>query len=88
MQRRASASAKAAVAVAASKAAASKAADEEIAALEASVETATEDGSAADGKPKKGILRCERCNKVYHHPQSLIKRRWPRPNRGVAMQIA
>lgn len=27
-------------------------------------------------KPSDKLLRCERCHKVYHHPQSLIKHRW------------
>lgn len=36
---------------------------------------AATDAGAANGKKKKEtLLRCERCNKVYHHPQSLIKR--------------
>ena len=34
------------------------------------------DGSSNIGNKKKkpDLLRCERCHKVYHHPQSLIKR--------------
>ena len=34
-------------------------------------------GSTIGGSKKSSnLLRCERCHKVYHHPQSLIKHRW------------
>ncbi|KAK9895962.1 hypothetical protein P389DRAFT_72447 [Cystobasidium minutum MCA 4210] len=34
------------------------------------------ESSTSSSKKEEKLLRCERCHKVYHHPQSLIKHRW------------